>query len=154
MAKVKNGGAPKKTRARLPSGRIWSNTSILRAITNPSKKGYEVKIKNPEVTFLGVANQPDYATIFITMYPSTTVIELRSLKVYFQQFRDRIISYERLINVIYEDLKLVYKPVRLRIVVVLSPRGGISSRLTIDSDWAIRGGKEKFRDWIGQQDEW
>ena len=132
----------------------WSDASILKAIPNPSKKGYEIKIKNPEITFLGVANQPDYATAHITFYPKSAIIELRSLKLYFQQFREKIISYERLVNVVYEDIKAVYKPARLRIVMTLSPRGGISSKLTIDSDWATRGGKEEFKDWIGQSDEW
>lgn len=134
--------------------KVWSDTSMLRAISNPSRQGYEIKIKNPEVTFLGVSNQPDYATVYLTVYPGNTVIELKSLKLYFQQFRDTIISYERLINVVYNDLMSVYKPARLRIVMTLAPRGGISSRLTIDSDWRVRGGKEKFRDWVGQREDW
>lgn len=135
-------------------GKKWSDRSILKTIVNPSKKGYEIKIKNSEVTFLGVQNQPDYATIFITIYPRGAVIELKSLKLYFQQFRNTVISYERLVNVIYDDLMARYKPVRLRIVIFLSSRGGISSRLTIDSDWKVRGGKEKFCDWIGQKEKW
>lgn len=135
-------------------GKRWSNQSILKTIANPSKKGYEIKIKNPEITFLGVQNQPDYATIYITIYPKDTVIELKSLKLYFHQFRNELISYERLINVIYDDLMAVYRPIRLRIIMLLSPRGGISSRLTIDSDWKVRGGKEKFRDWVGQKEDW
>jgi 7-cyano-7-deazaguanine reductase len=35
-----------------------------------------------------------------------------------------------------------------------NPRGGISSKLVIDSDWETRGGNEKFKDWIGQEDKW
>ena len=27
------------------------------------------------------------------------------------------------------------------------PRGGISSRLTIDSDWEVLGGEEKYKEW-------
>lgn len=134
--------------------KVWSDTSMLRAIPNPSRQGYEIKIKNPEVTFLGVSNQPDYATVYLTVYPADSVIELKSLKLYFQQFRDIVISYERLINVIYADLMKKYKPARLRIVMTLAPRGGISSRLTIDSDWKVRGGRERFRDWVGQQEDW
>lgn len=137
-----------------PEPKKWSDRAILRALPNPSQEGYEIKIKNPELTFLGVKNQPDFATVFITIYPKKTIIELRSLKHYFQQFRDRVIAYERLINVIYDDLMTVYKPVRLRIVMILLPRGGISSRLAIDSDWSVRKGKEKFKDWVGQSDEW
>jgi 7-cyano-7-deazaguanine reductase len=137
-----------------PDKKTWSDPSILRTIPNPSSLGYEIKIKSPEITFLGVRDQPDYATIYLTIYPTKDIVELRSLKLYFQQFRSVIISYERLVNVVYEDLMSVYQPVRLRIVIVLSPRGGISSRLTIDSDWKIRGGNESFKDWVGQKDKW
>lgn len=138
----------------MTSKKVWSDISILISLPNPSTQGYEIKIKTPEITFLGVLNQPDFADAFITFYPNQTIIELRSLKLYFQQFREKVISYERLINVIFEDLISVYAPTRLRVVMTLSPRGGISSKLTIDSDWSIRGGEEKFKDWIGQRDEW
>jgi 7-cyano-7-deazaguanine reductase len=148
MPMSKKDGVPLK----LP--KKWSDPSLLRALPNPSERGYEIKIKNPEITFEGVEKQPDYATAFITIYPDKNIIELRSFKQYCQYFRNKVISYERLINVIYNDLISVYEPKRLRIVMVLSPRGGISSRLAIDSDWSIRGGKEKFKDWVGQSDEW
>jgi 7-cyano-7-deazaguanine reductase len=48
----------------------------------------------------------------------------------------------------------VYKPARLRLVMVCNARGGISSKLTVDSDWEIRGGQELFKDWVGQEEEW
>ena len=48
----------------------------------------------------------------------------------------------------------VYEPSRLRIVMVCNPRGGISSKLTIDSDWESRGGEEKFKDWNPTEDVW
>jgi 7-cyano-7-deazaguanine reductase len=134
--------------------RKWSDSTVLTTITNPTTSGYEVKIKNPEMTFLGVKNQPDYANVYITFYPAEKVIELKSLKLYFHQFRNKIISYERLINVVYDDLVGVYNPNRLRVTMIFNPRGGISSKLTIDSDWSIRGGDENFKDWIGQDDEW
>ena len=132
----------------------WSDRSILMALPNPSAESYEIKIKHPEVTFLGVPHQPDFATVFITMYPDKTIVELKSLKLYFQHFRNKVVSYERFINIVYADLKETYQPSRLRVVMILRPRGGISSRLTIDSDWSVRGGKEQFRDWVGQTDEW
>jgi 7-cyano-7-deazaguanine reductase len=128
------------------SNKIWSDKSILKSLSNPTEAYYEIIIEAPEVTFLGVPNQPDFARISLIMYPGKKVIELKSLKYYFQHFRDKVISYERLINVIFEDLMVVYKPIRLRIVLETNPRGGISSRLTIDSDWKGRGGKEVFED--------
>jgi 7-cyano-7-deazaguanine reductase len=127
---------------------------MLRTIPSPSSKGYEIKIKTSEVTFLGVKDQPDFADLFISFYPKDTVIELKSLKHYLQQFRDKIISYERLINVIYDDIVSTYSPDRLRIVMIFNPRGGISSKLTIDSDWKVRGGDERYKDWIGNSEEW
>ncbi len=132
----------------------WSDNTILKSIPNPSDKGYEIKIKNPEITFLGVRKQPDYATVYITFYPKEKVIELKTLKEYFYQFRMKLLSYERLINVVYDDLMEVYDPARLRVVMEFNPRGGISSKLAIDSDWEVRGGDEQFKDWLGQEDKW
>ena len=132
----------------------WSDNALLEYISNPTNKAYEVKIKNPEITFLGTKNQPDFANIYITLYPRDKVVELKSAKLYFFQFRNKIISYERLINVVYDDFMEVYEPARLRVVMIFNPRGGISSKLVIDSDWEVRGGKEEYKDWIGQNDEW
>lgn len=130
------------------------NRGILKAIPNPSKEAYEIKMKIPELTFEGVRGQPDFAQLYITFYPGEKVIELKSLKEYFFAFRSQIYSYERIINVIYDDLMAAYEPTRLRLVLSCNPRGGISSKLTVDSDWGIRGGKDRFRDWVGQKEEW
>ncbi len=130
------------------------NRELLSAIPNPSPQAYEIKIKIPEFTFLGVQEQPDFATIFLTFYPGKKIIELKSLKQYVFQLRNIIVSYERLINIIYDDLAAVYEPTRMRIVMTCNPRGGISSKLTIDSDWKVRGGQEAFNDWQNIQDHW
>jgi len=132
----------------------WSDKTLLKPISNPSGDGYEINIKNPEITFIGVKDQPDFATVYLIFYPKESVIELKSLKKYFQNFRNTLVSYERLINVVYDDLMEVYEPNRLRIEMEFSPRGGISSRLVIDSDWSIRGGAEKFKDWVGRENQW
>ena len=129
------------------------DSSMLKSIPNPEKvKPYEVKIKQPEVTFLGVYNQPDLATLYILMYPNGRIVELKSLKMYLQQYRDVVISYERLINQLYDHMKEVYTPERLRLVLDCNPRGGLSSRLTIDSDWEALGGEDKYKNW--KEDTW
>lgn len=129
---------------------------ILKAIPNPSKGAYEIKIKIPEFTFLGVKQQPDFANMFLVFYPKKKIIELKSLKLYVYQLRNIVVSYERLINIVYDHLMEVYEPDRLRVVMVCNPRGGISSKLTIDSDWKVRGGEEKYADWAkaGSDDLW
>lgn len=130
--------------------------TILKAIPNPSKEAYEIKIKIPEFTFLGVKEQPDFATVYLTMYPSDKIIELKSLKLYSFHLRDIVVSYERLINIMYDHLMEAYEPERLRLSMICNPRGGISAKLAIDSDWEVRGGQEKFKDWTGQSnlDDW
>lgn len=132
------------------------DSSLMVAIPNPSKGAYEIKIKVPEFTFLGVQEQPDFATMYLTFYPKGKIIELKSLKQYVYQLRNIIVSYERLINIVYDHLMEVYDPDRLRIVMVCNPRGGISSKLTIDSDWTARGGDEKYKDWMhgAAEDTW
>ena len=135
--------------------RNWSkNRDILKSISNPSGEAYEIKMKIPELTFEGVRGQPDFAQLFVTLYPGKNIVELKSLKEYMFAFRNQIFSYERIINVIYDDLMNVYEPERLRLVLVCNPRGGISSKLTVDSDWGVRGGDDRFKDWLGQSDEW
>ena len=51
--------------------------TILRALPNPSREKYEMKIKVPEFTFLGVQEQPDFAKLYITFYPKDKIIELK-----------------------------------------------------------------------------
>jgi len=125
----------------------WSKKEVLARIANPTTEAYEQKIYMPEMTFLGVANQPDFGEVLLTFYPGEWTIELKSLKQYKDAFRSSLVSYERLANVMFDDLMEVYEPVRLRLMMRLRPRGGISSSLTIDSDWKIRGGNEAFSDW-------
>ena len=126
--------------------------SILKALPNPAEKEYEIKLKQPELTFLGVYGQPDFASLYLLFYPDKKIIELKSLKLYLQQYRNLIISYERLINVLYNDIIKVYKPKRLRVILDCNPGGGISSRLTQDSDWKSLGGKEEYKNYT--EDVW
>jgi 7-cyano-7-deazaguanine reductase len=137
------------------AGRTYDDIDpkVLKALPNPGG-AMELKHKAPEVTFLGARDQPDFGTLYITFYPRETVIELKSLKEYLYQWRNTAVSYERFLDVVFEHLIQVYKPVRLRLVLETRPRGGISSKLTVDSDWAIRGGKEQFRDWVRLEDTW
>jgi 7-cyano-7-deazaguanine reductase len=128
--------------------------TILKGLPNPSREKYEMKIKVPEFTFLGVQEQPDFAKLYITFYPKGKIIELKSLKHYVYHLRDIIVSYERLINIIYDHMMEVYEADRLRITLICNPRGGISSKLVIDSDWKDRGGTERFKDYPERDDEW
>ena len=123
--------------------KIWSavDGSALKSLPNAAK-GYEQRIAIPEFTFLGVKNQPDFGNITIWFYGKDRTIELKSLKEYLFQYRDTVISYERALDVMYKDLVKAYDPDRIRIEIEFRPRGGISSRMTVDSDWGHLGGSD------------
>jgi 7-cyano-7-deazaguanine reductase len=123
--------------------KIWSaiDGSALKSLPNAAR-GYEQRITIPEFTFLGVKNQPDFGNITIWFYGKDRTIELKSLKEYLFQYRDTVISYERALDVMYKDLVKAYDPDRIRIDIEFRPRGGISSRMTVDSDWGHLGGSD------------
>jgi 7-cyano-7-deazaguanine reductase len=123
--------------------KIWNTISgsALQSITNAAR-GYEQRITIPEFTFLGVHDQPDFGNIVIWFYGDNKTIELKSLKQYLFQYRDTIISYERVLDVMYKHLITAYEPQRIRIEIEFRPRGGISSRMTVDSDWGHLGGTD------------
>lgn len=125
--------------------KLWDTIdgSLLKALPNAAR-GYEQRVTVPEFTFLGVKDQPDFGVITLWFYGKDKTIELKSLKEYLFQYRDTIISYERCLDVFYKHMMLAYEPDRLRIEIEFRPRGGISSKLTVDSDWGHLGGTDKL----------
>ena len=125
--------------------KLWETIDgkLLKGLPNPAS-GYEQYVDIPEFTFMGVHDQPDFGHIRMWFHGEKTTIELKSLKEYLLQYRDTIISYERAINVMYKHLMATYKPFRLRLEIQFRPRGGISSTMKADSDWAHFGGSDKL----------
>lgn len=125
--------------------KLWSSidNTPLKSLTNAAR-GFEQQIYIPEFTFLGVKNQPDFGKIRIWFYGDEKTIELKSLKEYLYQYRDTVISYERVISVLYSHLMEVYSPTRIRIEIEFMPRGGISSKMVADSDWGHLGGSDEL----------
>lgn len=92
---------------------------------------YEIEITCPEFTAVcPKTGHPDFGTIVITYVPATTCIELKSLKLYLFDFRNRGIFYEHSINTILDDLVNACQPRSMAVVGQFTPRGGISSKIT------------------------
>ena len=92
---------------------------------------YEIEITCPEFTAVcPKTGQPDFATIIINYVPGITCIELKSLKIYLVDYRNRGIFYEHSINTILDDLVAACSPRRMTVVGHFTPRGGISSKIT------------------------
>ncbi len=68
-------------------------------------RDYEIEITCPEFTAVcPKTGQPDFGTIVITYVPADRCVELKSLKLYLVDYRNRGIFYEHSINTILDDL--------------------------------------------------
>ncbi len=95
------------------------------------KREYEIKIVCPEFTSVcPKTGQPDFGTLTFTYTPAEKCVELKSLKLYLQRFRNEGIFYEHVTNRILDDLVAVLAPQRMTIVASFTPRGGISTTVT------------------------
>ena len=99
---------------------------------NPAPtRDYEIRFDCPEFTCLcPKTGQPDFATIRIRYVPDERCVELKSLKMYYQSFRNEGIFYEAVTNQIRDDLAATMSPVWLQVVTDWKGRGGIRSRIT------------------------
>jgi 7-cyano-7-deazaguanine reductase len=95
-------------------------------------RDYCVEIVCPEFTSVcPKTGQPDFGTLTITYTPDRRCVELKSLKFYLQSFRNEGIFYEHVTNRILDDLVAVLQPRRIKLVAAFTPRGGISTSVTV-----------------------
>ncbi|MDI6800920.1 MAG: preQ(1) synthase [Thermodesulfovibrionales bacterium] len=92
------------------------------------ERDYEVNISFPEFTCLCPrSGYPDFAVIKINYVPDKKIIELKSLKLYLNSFRDMHISHEEVTNKIYSELKKALKPRFLEVIGDFNPRGNVKT---------------------------
>ena len=97
------------------------------------QRDYTIEIRCPEFTSVcPKTGQPDFGVLTFRYVPDVKCVELRSLKLYLQQFRDEGIFYEHATNRILDDFVAVVQPRRLRLVAQFSARGGITTDVTVE----------------------
>ena len=95
------------------------------------QRNYTIEIVCPEFTSIcPKTGQPDFGTLTFSYVPDKKCVELKSLKLYLQQFRNAGIFYENVTNSILDDLVSVVQPREMTLVAKFTPRGGISSIIT------------------------
>jgi 7-cyano-7-deazaguanine reductase len=106
--------------------------SLLETFPNQfPNRDYEIEITCPEFTAVcPKTGQPDFGTIVITYVPGESCIELKSLKLYLFEYRNRGIFYEHSVNTILDDLVAACHPRKIRVIGQFNPRGGMTSRIT------------------------
>ena len=97
------------------------------------QRDYSIEIVCPEFTSVcPQTGQPDFGELTFTYTPDRKCVELKSLKLYLQQFRNEGIFYENATNRILDDLAAVLAPRRMTLVARFTPRGGITTSVKVN----------------------
>ena len=89
---------------------------------------YAISIAMPEFTSIcPKTGLPDFGTITISYTPDRKCLELKSLKMYFQAYRNLGIFYENVVNRVLRDLVKACDPIRISVKGEFSSRGGMRS---------------------------
>lgn len=94
--------------------------------------GYEIWIdfEIPEFTAIcPFSDFPDFGTIHLKYVPNERCIELKSLKLYINSFRDVKIFHEHVINVVLEDFVAACDPLKVEIEGDFNVRGNIKTKV-------------------------
>ncbi|MCG8584797.1 MAG: preQ(1) synthase [Pirellulales bacterium] len=94
-------------------------------------RDYTIEIECPEFTSVcPKTGQPDFGTLTFSYVPAEKCVELKSLKLYLQRYRNEGVFYETITNRILDDLVGVLEPRSMTLVADFTPRGGITSTIT------------------------
>jgi 7-cyano-7-deazaguanine reductase len=107
---------------------------ILETFPNPyPERPFLIDTVCPEFTSMcPKTGQPDFGTLKIRYIADQSCFELKSLKLYLQQYRNHGAYYERVTNMILDDLVSVTQPVWMQIEAAFTPRGGIRTTVTVE----------------------
>jgi 7-cyano-7-deazaguanine reductase len=100
---------------------------------NP-ERDYTVTLATDEFTCVcPKTGQPDFAAVTITYIPGEKIVESKSLKLYFQTYRNRGVFHEHVTNMILDDLVKAIHPRWCRVQADFGVRGGIS--ITVEAEY-------------------
>lgn len=101
---------------------------------------YTIEIVCPEFTSVcPKTGQPDFGTLTLRYSPAKRCVELKSLKLYLQRYRNEGVFYEHITNRILDDLVAVTAPRWMRLTAAFTARGGISTTVVAEFPDGRRG---------------
>jgi len=111
-----------------------ADASLLEVFPNPHPgRNYLIKHTAREFTTVcPITSQPDFATLVLSYVPGESCVELRSLKLYLQSFRNDGIYYEDVTNRILNDLVARCQPRWMQLRSKWTVRGGIRSTIVVE----------------------
>lgn len=99
---------------------------------HPSRD-YVIRHVAPEFTSVcPKTGQPDFGTIEVEYVADKLCIELKSLKLYLQGYRNEGVYYEDVVNRILDDVVAACLPRRMTVTGKFTPRGGMYSIITAE----------------------
>jgi 7-cyano-7-deazaguanine reductase len=110
--------------------------SILETFPTPSDTPFVIEHVSEEFTSVcPKTGHPDFGRVTLRYQPRPAntggvCVELKSLKLYYQSFRDEGIFYEAVTNTIRDHLAAAIDPAWMQIITDWKGRGGIHSRIT------------------------
>lgn len=105
-----------------PGISVWKNQY--------SDKDYTINLCIPEFTCIcPKTGLPDFAVIYINYRPKKWCIELKSLKLYVNFYRNLGIFHEHAVNRILDDFVCACQPSWCEVIGEFNPRGGIKTKV-------------------------
>ena len=116
----------------------------LEVFENPSAdRDYEIQIDCPEFTSVCPrTGQPDFGTIRVVYCPDQKCIELKSLKLYLQSYRNEGVFYEAAVNRIIDDLVGACQPRGMKVTGEFTARGGITTSVSVEYPWCKKSERD------------
>lgn len=111
-----------------------AETNAIETFPNPHPgRTYVIRHRAEEFTSVcPKTGHPDFGQVLITYVADAACIELKSLKLYLQSFRNRGIFYEDVTNVMLDDLVAACCPRWMLVQTRWTPRGGIRTIITAE----------------------
>ena len=123
----------KNTENEIMYGERNIETGSLICFPNPNiNRDYEISINFPEFTCkCPFSGYPDFANLRIIYQPHNKVIELKAIKLYLNNFREKKISHEEVANKIIDDLVKASEPKWIQLEADFNPRGNVHTIIRV-----------------------
>ncbi|MBM4099011.1 MAG: NADPH-dependent 7-cyano-7-deazaguanine reductase QueF [Planctomycetes bacterium] len=118
------------------------DAALLECFPSPTDSAFVIEHVNEEFTSVcPKTGHPDFGRVIVRYRPAKRCVELKSLKLYHQSFRNEGIFYEAVTNRMRDDLAAAMEPAWIQVITEWKGRGGIHSRITATSgpvppEWA------------------
>lgn len=131
--KKKKSTLPNQPKQKLYGTKAIEENKLERFENRTTVRKYTIEFTCPEFTCLCPRSGfPDFATIRIKYVPDQYCVELKSLKLYINSFRDKHVFHEDVTNVIIQDMIDLLNPHEITVVGDFTVRGNIHTVITAE----------------------